>query len=293
MDRLLSEEERIKRAEDIVQRRKNTEIELNYNKSGMEKNTLKTRNIVIQILICLIIYCGFYYIKSSSNENTNKYMEDIRSILDYDINFKEIYNFIKEKSKIIFTENNDNKDEEKGEDIVDEVTTNTNEGSIDEEDTLGMGGELVEEQDEIIEVQNLEEEDVNYIKEKLELENPLKNGVITSKFGNRQSNEIVSANHKGIDIGAATGSTIISAANGIVIEASETGDFGKHLKIKNDDIIFIYGHCSELLVNEGDVIDKGQAIAKVGSTGRATGPHLHFEIRREDKAINPELVMKF
>ena len=55
----------------------------------------------------------------------------------------------------------------------------------------------------------------------------------------------------------------------------------------------MYAHCSELEVNEGDIIQKGQEIAKVGSTGKATGPHLHFEIKLEGRLVNPECILQF
>ena len=123
--------------------------------------------------------------------------------------------------------------------------------------------------------------------------NPLQNSVVTSRFGTRNSTEIVSANHKGIDLGATTGTSIISAMDGTVIEASSKGDYGIHLKIQNNDVVVVYAHCSELLVKEGDKVNQGMEIAKVGSTGKATGPHLHFEIRRENRAVNPEYLLQF
>ena len=55
----------------------------------------------------------------------------------------------------------------------------------------------------------------------------------------------------------------------------------------------VYAHCKEILVNEGDYINQGQEIAKVGETGNATGPHLHFEIRKENRFVNPRLILNF
>ena len=118
---------------------------------------------------------------------------------------------------------------------------------------------------------------------------PIK-GVITSRFGNRTPTEIVTANHKGLDIAGNMGDNIVSAMDGTVVQYSKEGDYGKHLRIQNGEVLTLYAHCSELLVQEGSTVKQGDVIAKVGATGRATGPHLHFEIRRDDRFINPELI---
>ena len=68
---------------------------------------------------------------------------------------------------------------------------------------------------------------------------------------------------------------------------------GKHLKIENNGVETLYAHCSKILVKENDVINIGQEIAKVGSTGNSTGPHLHFEIRYLGECINPSEILDF
>lgn len=161
---------------------------------------------------------------------------------------------------------------------------------------MGIGGSTEEQTNEDIGSLTEEEQmkiDSEYINKNFNIIVPVSKYTVTSGFGSRESTEIVSANHKGIDLGAITGTTIIAAMDGTVIKASSEGDYGKHLKIQNGDITTIYAHCNELLVKEGDYVISGQEIAKVGSTGKATGPHLHFEIRRENRAINPELILKF
>ncbi len=70
-------------------------------------------------------------------------------------------------------------------------------------------------------------------------------------------------------------------------------DIGKHLEISKGEISTLYAHCSAILVKEGQNVKQGDEIAKVGDTGNSTGPHLHFEILRQDRAINPEYIMKF
>ena len=72
---------------------------------------------------------------------------------------------------------------------------------------------------------------------------------------------------------------------------SSYGDYGKHYRIQNDDVTIIYAHCSKLYLKEGDYVTQGQEIAEVGSTGNSTGPHLHFEIRKEDRLVDPQLIL--
>ena len=135
-----------------------------------------------------------------------------------------------------------------------------------------------------------EEQDVDYVKQNSNIIWPLR-GVITSRYGSRTPTAIVSANHRGLDIAGNTGDTIISAMDGTVVLASGTGDYGNHIQIENGEITTLYAHCSELLVQKGATVKQGDIIAKVGQTGRATGPHLHFEIRRDGRFINPEQIL--
>ena len=109
-------------------------------------------------------------------------------------------------------------------------------------------------------------------------------GVLTSRFGSRWG-----STHTGIDIGAPSGTGIKAAAGGTVIFSGWKGTLGKLVVISHGNgIQTYYGHCSSLLVSTGQKISAGQIIAKVGSTGRSTGSHLHFEIRVNGSAINPQ-----
>ncbi len=151
---------------------------------------------------------------------------------------------------------------------------------------LGTGGgevENVNSDDEQM------KQDAESIKNNYEITLPLR-GTITSRFGER---EIEPKFHTGIDVARDTGSEIISATNGTVILAEEQSSYGKVLKIQNNDLILLYAHCDELLVNVGDQITMMQPIAKVGSTGNSTGPHLHFEIIYCGRYVNPEYVLEF
>lgn len=94
--------------------------------------------------------------------------------------------------------------------------------------------------------------------------------------------------HTGIDIGAGYGLDIVAAADGVVTLATTNGGYGKCIIINHGSgITSLYGHCSTLLVSVGDKVTRGEVIAKVGSTGVSTGPHLHFEVRQNSSTTDP------
>ncbi len=96
------------------------------------------------------------------------------------------------------------------------------------------------------------------------------------------------AYHEGLDFTAVVGTAIHAAAGGIVMSAEQTPDYGKIVKIDNGSGIETrYAHASKLLVKAGERVEKGQLIAEVGSTGRSTGAHLHFEIRLNGAPLDP------
>ena len=113
---------------------------------------------------------------------------------------------------------------------------------------------------------------------------PLKAGIVSSEYGRRWGRQ-----HKGIDIAADEGLPVLACAPGTVLYAADsTGGYGKVVILRHDQATTsLYAHNQELLVKEGDQVTAGQEIAKLGSTGRSTGPHIHFEIRIRDKALNP------
>ena len=140
---------------------------------------------------------------------------------------------------------------------------------------------------------NQMEEDANFVKQNYSLIEPL-SGTITSRFGLRNpTTPTVPKYHTGLDIAANTGTVIIAAMDGTVELASSEGDYGNHLKIVNGEVMTLYAHCNTLYVKEGEEIKQGQQIAEVGATGNVTGAHLHFEIRRNNRYINPEYVLEF
>ncbi|MCR5222846.1 MAG: peptidoglycan DD-metalloendopeptidase family protein [Lachnospiraceae bacterium] len=94
--------------------------------------------------------------------------------------------------------------------------------------------------------------------------------------------------HNGVDMAAPSGSPILAAYDGEVVSASYSATMGNYIIIDHGDGLFtVYMHASALLVSEGQMVARGEQIAKVGSTGRSTGPHLHFTVRKDGNYISP------
>lgn len=118
---------------------------------------------------------------------------------------------------------------------------------------------------------------------------PVKSGWVSSYYGKRQDPfHGHSAFHQGIDFAASPGTEIRAAASGMVEFAGRRHGYGLMLQIRHGNGYQTrYGHASELLVKVGQMVDRDDIIALVGSTGRSTGPHLHFEVLKNGKAANP------
>ena len=109
-------------------------------------------------------------------------------------------------------------------------------------------------------------------------------GQLTSRFGNRSGRH-----HDGIDIGARKGTPIVAAAGGKIMFSGwgPTG-YGLMLIIKHkSNLTTVYAHNAYIHVHKNQMVKQGQRIASVGSTGRSTGPHLHFEVRNDSNPMNP------
>ncbi|WP_324731671.1 M23 family metallopeptidase [Pseudomonas paeninsulae] len=118
---------------------------------------------------------------------------------------------------------------------------------------------------------------------------PVLQGYISSPFGRRTDpmNGRLSV-HKGVDFAAKAGSDVIAVAAGVVTAASRRSGYGNAVEISHvDGYVTLYAHNQRNLVQVGDLVQRGQVIAKVGSTGRSTGSHVHFEVSQNGRVVNP------
>ena len=116
---------------------------------------------------------------------------------------------------------------------------------------------------------------------------PVEKAVLTCDFGLQASDQSVYF-HRGLDLAVPNGTPVAPAMKGTVIATGESDSYGNYIKIQHtENISTFYAHCSSIQANEGDSVDVDDVIAFTGSTGNATGPHLHFEVRFDDYAIDP------
>lgn len=323
MERTITPEERQKRAEEVYNRRRNNSLSrINYTNENQRKEKINIslfKKMTLQILICMVIYVIFYLIKNTSYFFSDDVINKAKEFLKYDINFQNLYNqavtmLNDNKNNIPFLNNLlQNSSDETNSNEVQENSVNTensqdNTNNVENTNTdtqntenintenVGVGGGKEENTQVEANVSNENksqmEIDAEFLKANYSFINPVK-GTVTSRYGAREPTDIISANHYGIDIGANMGTEIVASTDGTVEQVSEEGEYGKHIKIRNGEAVTLYAHCSELLVKEGQKVKQGEKIALVGDTGKATGPHLHFEIRRNNNIINPEYILKF
>lgn len=113
-------------------------------------------------------------------------------------------------------------------------------------------------------------------------------GEITSEYGERIHPVFKTVKmHTGIDIYSPIGTPIKSSTSGTVLSVGEDAINGKYARIKSGNYEVVYAHCYSISVSEGQSVNQGDILGEVGDTGITSGPHLHFEIQEEGKAINP------
>ena len=284
MERAISVEERIRRAEEIYEKRRQGETrpitKVNVNNTH-KKDVKLLKKMIVQILVCISIYLVIYAIYNNKYVFSEDFIKKANEILSYDTNFGELYENAKKQIQSWYQS----------------ITTNEQNGigGAASEETV----QNVETQEEVIEQEQTHEtelsqteQDIQNVKNTTTFIKPVE-GTISSVYGRRETaTGSVPKDHTGTDIAAPLGTKIKSATEGEVVLVSEEGDYGKHIKVQIGEVSIIYAHCNQLYVNQGDKVVQGQEIAEVGSTGNSTGPHLHFEIRYSERTVNPQSILE-
>ena len=281
MERTMTVEERIRRAEEIYAKRRKGEVKtiatVNVNREKKDIKLLK--KMIIQLIICVTIYFVIYIVQQNKYAFSEDFINKTKEIISYDMDFGKIYNNISNSLNGLI----------KKEENVKETNTENQNGIGGAEENITQEVEESEEQQEEI---SKTDQDVINVKNTTTFIKPIE-GVISSKYGIRETaTGTVPKNHTGTDIASTTRVKIKSATDGEVVLSSEEGDYGKHLKIQIGEVSIIYAHCNALYVKQGDIVKQGQEIAEVGSTGNSTGPHLHFEIRYQERTVDPQLILE-
>lgn len=281
MERTMTVEERIRRAEEIYAKRRGEVKNIEAVNVNREKKDIKLlKKMIIQLLICVTIYFVIYIVQQNKYVFSEDFINKTKDIISYDMDFGKIYNNITNSLNGII----------KKEDNIQEENTNETQNGIGgaEENVVQEVEDNTEKKEEISQT----DQDVINVKNTTTFIKPIE-GIISSKYGIRETaTGTVPKNHTGTDIASTTGTKIKSATDGEVVLSSEEGDYGKHLKIQIGEVSIIYAHCNALYVKQGDIVKQGQEIAEVGSTGNSTGPHLHFEIRYQERTVDPQLILE-
>ena len=300
MERVLSPDEKIKRAEEIYLRRMQNGAQsrvTRVNVASKKKNTY-VKKMCIQCILCVVIYTAFYSIKNSNEILPQNITNKVYEILHYDINIEALQGKIDKYVIELNGKTENEKETENEEKILTQENPGVTENIASNEDTASNVIDNEQITEEVKEEQTGEESnskdqmqiDAEYIKANYSFIKPLE-GQITSRFGSRENVE--PKYHTGIDIAEDEGTIIYAAMEGTVELVSGEGNYGNHFKITNGEVSTLYAHCKTVYVKEGDYIKQGEQVAEVGETGNATGPHLHFEILRNGEVVNPDLILEF
>lgn len=256
MERTISDEEKIRRAIEISKRRNNDYCKIEGTRVNVnnKKNYKLFKRMILQIIICLVIYAIFYSINSTNYIFSEQVIKSTNDILSYDINFQEIYNKVFSFINLNINENSNINSENKQnlensttnsviqENVIENIVSNT-----EKENTTSTQKEVSKEKTQM-------ELDAEKVKELCSFKKPL-SGTITSEFGAREVLfDGMTSDHKGIDIAAKSGTNIRAAISGTVSVAEENSEYGKFIKIINGDIMTVYAHCKKLKVKVGDKI---------------------------------------
>lgn len=281
MERILNDDEKIRKAEEIYFRR-NNKVPVRKSVNTKPKDSLKSRmlfNLLVMLNLAIIVF-------AFQNKDDIFKVEFLEKIDSYNINLST-----KLKEFLKTGEINSINDEQIENENINNYEVNNEENNNQENTNGEPQSDTLEEKISSMSEMDI---DVNNLKSAYSFIKPLEKYQVSSGFGARESEyQNVSGYHTGIDLASDSGTSIKASMEGIVELVSNEGDYGKHIKIRCNNVTTLYAHCSKILVKEGQIVAQGHPIAKVGSTGNSTGPHLHFEIRVDSRFVDPSRIIEF
>lgn len=256
----------------------------------MEKNKKDylTRTVGMQFLICTLIFIGLFILSKTDAPFVDSLFDYLSSELEKTVTARQVEDVFNNIGGYIDSV-------EKTDKISAEPVGKITNTDRDYKDIESLSVQIFSGGKDIAADGKTLPENVSLKKYKLDSKifMPV-NGSVSSKFGFR-IHPITGEYgfHSGTDIAADAGTPIHSAFDGTVVFCGYDEWNGNFIKISHgDNMMTVYCHCSECFVNAGDVIRGGEVIARVGSTGSSTGPHLHFELRIDGISYDPEYALK-
>lgn len=242
---------------------------------------------IVQTIISAIILVAFLYCRSVNAITTSAFWEKTTALLENDISVEDMKSGIEKGMEYVrviipkLVENEEIKNVEiqsENQNVEDNVENKANAVEPPQDSQTNETKNMTQ-----------EEKDVYEILKVMTVLRPV-NGEISSSFGDRVD-PITKKDgvHTGTDYAVAVGTQVKSAITGTVTEVKKNNaSFGNFVRVKNSDIVTTYAHCSTIKVKEGDKVKQGDVIALSGNTGKTSGPHLHFEVSKDGRLINPE-----
>ncbi len=253
-----------------ARRRRNTRY-------GYENTIAET--VIKQAAISLVVLIVVSLVKSINTAPTNFVTQKIKNALSYHMEIKTIFDGIDRmlrKTDGILSG-------KKSQDMMDEEDIHSGDLTEDVPETAEQGDVPESLDDESV---------INEIKSRYTFSLPV-DGRLSSPYGYR-INPVTGklSFHHGVDIDAEAGTGIKAALDGVVTETGSEKIYGNYIRIKHaDGLETLYAHCSELIAQVGNPVSRGTTIARVGNTGLSVGTHLHFEIRKDGKTLDPAKII--
>jgi len=267
-------------------------------------NELLSTEFAAKLLIVVVFLSVFALCKAANTPTTNFFITKVKVIAtsNYDVN-KYIINIaaaigiklppnslisqnVSDEGGLISESNNDVKPIERN----GEMSPNTLNSSTSTQSNINETGKT----EDISQIQTLDDTEIKVIADKYAFITPIK-GTIGSTFGTRTDS--FSGNvefHSGLDFEANMGASIKAALGGEVIEVGSKPQYGNYIKIQhNEGISSVYAYCSILIAKKGQKVNQGDVIAKVGDTEGLSGSYLHFEVWKDNKAVDPEKLLNY